>query len=57
MSDNPEIVGGTTLPADAVLRLGEFVDWLDENYHIDNGGTALFWSLSHQLAAVVKEKQ
>ena len=56
MGDNPEIVGGTTLPADAVLQLGEFLDWLDLNYDIANGKTALFWSLTHHLAAVVKEK-
>lgn len=42
-------IGGNPLPKDAQEKLGEFLDWLDVNYELKNGATALFWKLSYEL--------
>lgn len=40
------VVGGNSLPLDVQIKLGEFLDWVDEKYTFKNGKTAMFWYLS-----------
>jgi hypothetical protein len=50
-------IGTNPLPVGAQEKLGEFVDWLEAHYGIDQGSTALYWYLSYHLADfLVKEK-
>ena len=54
MSEDVEI-GSNPLPLDAQEKLGEFIDWLDVNYDISNGATALYWGMSFQLSQLISE--
>jgi hypothetical protein len=54
MSEDVEI-GSNPLPLDAQEKLGEFIDWLDANYEISNGATALYWGMSCQLSQLISE--
>ena len=42
-------IGGNRLPQDIREKLGEFLDWLDVHYEIDQGTTALYWFLDHEI--------
>lgn len=48
--EEPIAIGENPLPKDVQEKLGEFLDWLDVNYETDQGTTALFWSLSHEIS-------
>lgn len=50
-------IGGNPLPLDAQEKLGEFLDWLDCNYDINGGSTALYWSMSHDISFRLAEKK
>lgn len=52
MSNNVEL-GKNPLPIDAQEKLGEFLDWLDANYELKNGATALFWHLSYEIGGEI----
>lgn len=47
-------IGIDPLPLDVQEKLGEFLDWLDENYDIDNGSTALYWYCSFIISESIK---
>lgn len=49
-------IGGNRLPADVQAKLGEFLDWLDENYEIDQGTTALYWFLDYEIGKRIKSE-
>ncbi len=49
-------IGSTPLPIDAQEKLGEFLDWLDEHYEIDQGATALFWQMSYDIGNRIIKK-
>lgn len=42
-------IGSNPLPKDAQEKLAEFLDWLDVNYELKNGVTAMFWKLSYDI--------
>lgn len=46
----PVEIGGNPLPKPVQIKLGEFLEWLDTEYSVDNGSTALYWHLSHEIA-------
>ena len=48
--EEPVVIGENPLPKDVQEKLGEFLDWLDVNYETDQGTTAMFWSLSYEIA-------
>ena len=56
MNDDVEI-GGNPLPRDAQEKLGEFIDWLEQHYEIDQGSTALYWGMSYDLATRIRPKE
>jgi hypothetical protein len=47
-------IGGNKLPKDVQDKLGEFLDWLDVHYEIDQGTTALYWFLDYEIAKRIK---
>jgi hypothetical protein len=49
-------IGSNPLPIDAQEKLGEFLDWLDVHYEIDQGATALFWGLSYDIGNRIVKK-
>lgn len=51
-----ETIGGNPLPTDAREKLGEFLDWLDVHYEVDNGVTALYWQLSYIIGEKLTKK-
>jgi len=50
-------IGSNPLPKDAQEKLGEFLDWLDVNYEIDVGATALYWCLSYEIGSRIKQNE
>ena len=50
------VIGSNPLPIDAQDRLAVFLDWLDANYEITNGSTALYWELSYMLSQRIQKK-
>ena len=42
-------IGTNPLPKNAQEKLAEFLEWLDANYELENGATALFWKLSYDI--------
>jgi len=50
-------LGGNPLPHDAQEKLGEFIDWLEVHYKIDQGSTALYWDMSYYLASRIHTKE
>lgn len=48
-------IGSNRLPRDVQEKLGEFLDWLDEHYAIDQGVTAMYWFLDHEIAKRIKQ--
>lgn len=55
-ADTPVSIGDNPLPKDAQEKLGEFLDWLDVNYEVDVGTTALYWELSYEIAKRLVKK-
>jgi hypothetical protein len=55
MSKEPEI-GGNPLPLDVQAKLGEFSDWLDKYYEVDQGSTALYWLLTYTIAQRIRPR-
>ena len=51
------IIGQNPLPKDAQEKLAEFLDWLDVQYEIDIGTTALFWKLSYEISNFIVNKE
>ena len=49
-------IGGNPLSLDLQEKLGELMDYIEANYEIDQGSTALYWFLSYQIASKVKPK-
>jgi hypothetical protein len=50
-------IGTNRLPKEVQEKLGEFLDWLDVNYEIDQGATALYWFLDHEIGKrITKQK-
>lgn len=47
-------IGTNPLPLDVQEKLGEFLDWLDTEYEIDTGATALYWHLSYVIGERIK---
>ena len=47
-------IGGNRLPLDVRTKLGEFLDWLDVHYEVDQGTTALYWFLDHEIGKRIK---
>jgi len=47
-------IGGNRLPLDVQTKLGEFLDWLDVHYEVDQGTTALYWLLDHEIGKRIK---
>lgn len=50
-------IGSNPLPLEAQAKLSQFIDWIDNNYQIENGSTALYWSLSYQIATLLKQTE
>lgn len=48
-------IGTNPLPLDAQEKLGEFLDWLDVHYEIEQGTTALYWYLSYEISKRIKK--
>ena len=47
-------IGDNKLPRDVQEKLGEFLDWLDEHYEVDQGSTALYWFLDYEIGKRIK---
>lgn len=47
-------LGQNQLPSDVTEKLGEFLDWLDVHYEVDQGTTALYWFLDHEIGKRIK---
>lgn len=50
-------VGGNKLPKDVQQKLGEFLDWLDVHYEIDQGTTVLYWFLDHEIEKRIRKNK
>lgn len=50
-------IGGNKLPSDVQEKVGEFLDWLDSNYEIDQGVTALYWLIDHEIGKRINERE
>ena len=48
-------ISGNRPPQDIREKLGEFLDWLDVHYEIDEGTTDLYWFLDHEIAKRIKQ--
>ena len=48
-------IGTNPLPPDAQEKLGEFLDWLDVHYEVEQGTTALYWYLSYEIGKRIKK--
>lgn len=48
-------IGANPLPPDAQEKLGEFLDWLDVHYEVEEGTTALYWYLSYEIGKRIKK--
>jgi hypothetical protein len=53
---NDQEIGHNPLPIDAQEKLGEFLDWLDVHYEVDQGTTALYWYLSYEISKRIKNE-
>lgn len=49
-------IGGNPLPVDLQKKLGDLMDYIEAEYEIEQGSTALYWFLSYQIANRVKTK-
>ena len=49
------VIGSNRLPQEVQEKLGEFLDWLDGRYEIDQGTTALFWFLDYEIGKRIKQ--
>ena len=49
-------IGANPLPRDVQEKLGEFLDWFDGHYETSEGTTALYWYLSYEIAARIKNE-
>lgn len=48
------IIGSNRLLQDVQKKLGEFLDWLDVQYELDQGTTALYWFLDYEISKRIK---
>lgn len=47
----PDSIGNNPVPIDVQDKISELVDWLDANYELNQGSSALYWGLSYMVAA------
>lgn len=54
---NREIVGSNPLPEDVQSKVSELVNYIDQEYDLDQGSTALFWGLSYYIGERMKPNE
>lgn len=50
-------IGSSGIPPDVEEKVGELVDWIDQNFETKTGTTAMYWSLAYTLAGLLDERK